>query len=72
MSKKKNIINFSLVIFSVMISLFIVEIFIKLYDDNTLDCLTNRELKEKRSVKFGYNYDKRFISSSNYDFKPAL
>ncbi len=50
-----------------MISLFIVEIFIKLYDDNTLDCLTNRELKEKRSVKFGYNYDKRFIYEYSQD-----
>jgi len=52
-----------------MISLYIVEIFIKIYHDNTIDCLTNRELKEKRSIRFGYNYDKRFIYEYAQDLK---
>ncbi len=69
MIKKKFIINFSLILLSVFITLYILEIFLKIYYDNTISCLTNRELKEKKSIRFGYNYDKRFIYEYAKDLK---
>ena len=69
MIKKKYIINFSLILLSILIILYTLEILLKIYFDNTITCLTNRELKEKKSIRFGYNYDKRFIYEYTKDLK---
>ena len=49
------------ILISIIISLYIIEIFLKILSDTTLSCLNNREIKKKLSSKYNYSFDERFI-----------